>query len=369
MDNNKVPKPLFGASTPSAKVGQIVKDDIKAANALLNQLYGVSQHSRNTPAVNTGPKELFRELAVSENVIDPILASNPLCAGMSKKDIARIKQMINQADVSDVKYTINYADAISSNFVQLVDQIMQQSTSGKLNDVKFKITDMLASMNKMTATLNLFSQAEQSASSWISRTFNDMPSVNEVVKDFSTNLKKVDTTVVELLSDIDSLLTYDQSLESMLASNKDNFDVLNLHVVAGKLIINEYTEKLIPAKQANIKHDDPFAQQDLGFLKSSVDRFSRKVLELEKLQRDVLANATRIRNMQTSNILLAQNIKYAAQYLVPSWKTLCADLITFLQNLGSDTMYQLIKSPLYVAKQQSIQQLVQKQTELEQSFK
>ena len=345
MENrNNGPKPLFGSMPPIAS-----PSETKRTNA-------------------TGPKELFKDLAISENIVDPELVKDPLCFGISNKDIGRIKRIINDVKLTDVKYTIGYADGISEVFVKLVNDMVEQITSGKLGQINTNVSNMIDTMGKINESLDQFNHAQDLAKSWISRTFSEVPSVPKVISDLKFNITKVDLTIKEMVADVDLLLNYVDSLDSMFVSNKESFNLLHLHVIAGKIVVNNYTTKTIPYQTAHIKANDPFALQDLGFLKASVDRFDRKVLELEKLEHSVLLNASRIRNMQTNNILLAERIKYAAQYLVPAWKAHCADIISFIEGLGIQDMCKLVSHPKFVSKQQAITQLIDEQTKLAKSF-
>jgi hypothetical protein len=314
----------------------------------------------------TAGKVLFPSKAVGVDVVDPFYRDHPLCVKLSHKDIARVRNIVDAADIADASYVLHYSDEQRVRFGTLIDGIIKEQTSGKTSQVNDKIQDLLITMEASKELTTILTTPQESGlMRWI-RQGAYVPSVNEVVQKFQNNINRVDVLVVELKSSVSELLKLIDSFDDVFKNNRDNFTLLNLHVIAGKIITERHLTKTLPEMEKTVDTTNIFAGQDLAYFRDSVTRFERKVTELEKLAHSVILNAPAIRMLQMASKDKADRIQQISQTVVPTWKQQCVVLMSALETSSASKIADLQMDKQFIRKKGVLAEIEQSFTSLKQ---
>jgi uncharacterized protein YaaN involved in tellurite resistance len=295
------------------------------------------------------PSTLFPDKAITNQVTDPILAMNPLCAGLVAKDVNRVKTIVDSSNLEQTTFVLEYADGLRNTFADLVNKVISQSAGSPMMTVSTNITELLQKIQFMRSQVKLLTNPP-AKHSWFSFSKSNIPTIPELVFLFQQEIAQVDQLVIQLTKAITFIISDVQTMDQMYKANKDQFQLLNLHIVAGKIIVQKYTNNIIPSRTRQAG-DDIFKMQDLSYLKDCVQRFDRKVLELEKLAQSVILTGPQIRLHQSNSKDIAEQIKQLTLNVVPVWKHQFSTILTVLQSPSFHNISDLIES-------RSFQQLI-----------
>ena len=308
------PKPLFGntntTKAPESKTGAFLKSPLTAVPKKFEAPKAISTKSP--------PSALFPHKAISENIIDPIYAASPLCAGLTAKDIGRVKAIVESAKIEGTTYVLEYADDLRTKFASLVNDVVNHNTGTIMVEVNANISAIIEILRISKTYMNVLMTSEQKVP-WYSFKKEVVPTLSEVVNVFEFQLGRVDDLVESLQNSIQGIVREVTIMDDMYKANREQFLLLNLHIIAGKFIIEKYNNNIIPTHTIEAK-DDLFKLQDVAYLTDCIQRFDRKIGELEKLSQSVLLTGPQIRLRQANSKDLAEQIKQLTLSVVPVWK-------------------------------------------------
>lgn len=227
-----------------------------------------------------------------------------------------IAKKLNLADSNSI---ITYGNDVQQQMSSFADQLLQQVKSGDTGEIGGKLTSIITqakSLNlgglgkggkNMLANLplvgGLFNEVEKFK--------QQFSSISQQIEQISTDLKKAQQT----------LLTRNQTLDEIYKLNLQQFVELNILIAAGKEKINEVTTQVIPRMETEISQsNDALKAQEMFDLKQGLQRFEKRIHDLELTRMTVLQTAPQIRMIQANNQALAEKIQSTIYLTVPLWK-------------------------------------------------
>ena len=129
--------------------------------------------------------------------------------------------------------------------------------------------------------------------------------------------------VVDILDGHQVTLTKDiATLDELFKANTDNYKNLSMYIAAGKEKLKEAREVTLPAMKARAE-----ATQDQGDLQAAsdfaqmIDRFEKKVYDLDLTRTVSQQMAPQIRMIQNNDTLMVEKIQTALVNTIPLWKS------------------------------------------------
>ena len=111
-------------------------------------------------------------------------------------------------------------------------------------------------------------------------------------------------------------------LDKMYEINKNYFKELNMYILAGKKKIEQVKMTDLPAlmekAQASGQAEDA---QEVNDMKAMVDRFEKKIHDLELTKTISLQMAPQIRMIQNNDVIMAEKIQSTLVNTIPLWKS------------------------------------------------
>ena len=129
--------------------------------------------------------------------------------------------------------------------------------------------------------------------------------------------------VVDILDGHQVTLTRDiATLDELFKANTDNYKNLSMYIAAGKEKLKEAREVTLPAMKAKAE-----LSQDQGDLQAAsdfaqmIDRFEKKVYDLDLTRTVSQQMAPQIRMIQNNDTLMVEKIQTALVNTIPLWKS------------------------------------------------
>ena len=139
---------------------------------------------------------------------------------------------------------------------------------------------------------------------------------------FSTLAEQVDTVATTLDATMQGLMVDIEVLEQLYQHNKAFYNDLTLAIAAGKQRLEEARTQELPRlkQEADNTGDTMLAQQVRDFAER-VNRFERRIHDLEISRTVTVQTASQIRLMQSNNQTLAEKIQTSVLTTIPIWKS------------------------------------------------
>lgn len=292
-------------------------------------------------------KPLFPNRAISGNIeVDPFYKNHPLCANLNNKDIGRVRNIVMKADLRDMEYVFCYAEELHNKFSSLVNNIVEESTKGP----SIKINNMIKEIVTLTQTLDpdvllnpkLVSRWDVLLRRATSAELSSQQHVGSFVKKIESTVIAVDNIIYDFISLVKLSIARLDALDILFAANRENFDLLNLHIIAGRIIVDKYNNDIIPKEELRFAEADVFKLQELSQLKDTTIRFSRRIDNLDMTAHSMLQNIPQIRLMQSGIKNMAELANKLQHQMIPNWKMQVAALVNVIVAEGSSTVTEAI---------------------------
>jgi len=130
-------------------------------------------------------------------------------------------------------------------------------------------------------------------------------------------------TMVEVLEGHQVQLMKDTAmLDKMYEINKNYFKELNMYILAGKDKIEQVKNVEIPALMEKAQKTGlPEDAQEVNDMRAMVDRFEKKIHDLELTKTISLQMAPQIRLIQSNDTIMAEKIQSTLVNTIPLWKS------------------------------------------------
>lgn len=360
------PKPLF------PKIGKLVVPPTAGPKPFVPVITAAKQSLPHPPKHEVKP--LFASRAVSNEVdVEPFIRNHPLCAKLSNKDLGRVRNIVHEAKLEDTNYVMNYADDLRTKFSDIVNKIVAEAKLGKMEEISLAMTEVLGLIKSMDVDSIL--NPSKRISGWdvfllrvSEEEYANQNNISAMSKKFTANMATIDVAVAKLLTSITELVTSVDDLDTMFKANKEQADFLNLYIIAGKILVDKQEKQVIPDKEYRLDKTDLFKVQDFAYYKDCVDRFRRKIQDLEVTAHAMLLNVPQIRMMQMNGKNMAEKIQRIAKITVPAWKTQVAVLLRVLVDSRQEKLTDVTSNPKFAQHKPLLESVSQSYSQLISAF-
>ena len=132
---------------------------------------------------------------------------------------------------------------------------------------------------------------------------------------FDTSKEQIDKLIGEIGETQEGLLKRNEVLGEMFENVKSEHHQLGLHIVAGKLALEE-----MQAKASTLDSDTLAQAQELSELKNTMGSLDIRVANLIALQQSALQTLPQIRAIQATNRVLVDKFNTINTVTIPAWK-------------------------------------------------
>lgn len=233
-----------------------------------------------------------------------------------KAKIAEIKESI---DLTDSGSTVQYGIGAQRRLTEFTDSILENVRSkdgGQVGDLLSSLVVEVNSLDPSSLTNDngIFSK--------LPIVKNGIKSIKKLAERYNraeVQIDKIEATLekarMDMLKDIGVFdIMYKQNLEC--------FRELGLYIQAGKESVEEIREKTIPKLRAEAQTSgDPMDAQLVRDFEDEVDRFEKKIYDLELSRTIAVQTAPQIKMIQNNDRVLVDKIQTAVLNTIPVWKS------------------------------------------------
>lgn len=231
---------------------------------------------------------------------------------------SQVRQMVNNLDLVNNPNQLSELGRQSGQSIsQYSDHILKQVKQNDLDEMGAKLGEVVV----QARSLNLSELTEQrSKIPLIGGFLNRMKSNKE---GFVLKFQSVDTHIQKIMHELSAgergLTSRNQMLEQMFAHTLQEFEMLGVSIVTGKIKLAEL-EQQIQHKQMSNLNPSPQQAQEISDLKQIAARLDKRIGDLNALQMSAMQTLPMIRMIQHNNQTLVEKFHNVRELTLPAWK-------------------------------------------------
>ncbi len=305
----------------------------------------------NTPSVSTD--SLSATLTASGNNAVTTTASDALSelnmSQLSEQEKSEVSVLVNKIDITDPMLSISYAANTMGNISRFSESLMQEVRAKDAGVIGEQLTDLLMKVKSVDLTVFDTKQSFLASFPLIGKLFS---TIQRTLLEYQTLAQQVDTVSKKLESAMMELLRNISTLEQLFIRNREYFEQITLHIIAGKQKLAAIQSGDLTAAQEKAQRtNDPMDMQYVRDLVSNIQRFERRLHDLMMSRTIAIQTAPQIRLMQSNSQSLAEKIQSSILSTIPLWKSQIVMAITLhsqrksakLQKEVSDTTNAMLR--------------------------
>ena len=273
-----------------------------SATPITNPLLNTNQAAPNTTLVHTA----------AEAQAAAALTPDQQIAKLPEADQATVNQMAGQIDFT--------RDGIESSYGKDAQRATSTFADEILSDTRSKDTGEAGELlNTMLVTID---EADLGG-------FRTIPIIGQVavsVDKLRRRYQKVDAQIDEIIVRLESAqakLVADISMyDTMYTQNAQQYRELKMTVLAGKKALADFNANQLPALEAEAAASgDAMQAQVLKDFKSKLDRFAKRLDDLDRISVVTLQTAPQIKIIQNADQTIVDKIDTTISTTIPVWKS------------------------------------------------
>ncbi|POE21746.1 toxic anion resistance protein [Pectobacterium odoriferum] len=305
----------------------------------------------NTPSVSKD--SLSATFTASGNNAVTTTASDALSelnlSQLSEQEKSEVSVLVNKIDITDPMLSISYAANTMGNISRFSESLMQEVRVKDAGVIGEQLTDLLMKVKSVDLTVFDTKQSFLASFPLIGKLFS---TIQRTLLEYQTLAQQVDTVSKKLESAMMELLRNISTLEQLFIRNREYFQQITLHIIAGKQkLATIQSGDLTAAQEKAQRTNDPMDMQYVRDLVSNIQRFERRLHDLMMSRTIAIQTAPQIRLMQSNSQSLAEKIQSSILSTIPLWKSQIVMAITLhsqrksakLQKEVSDTTNAMLR--------------------------
>lgn len=282
----------------------------------------------NTPSVSTD--SLSATFTASGNNAVTLTASDALSelnlSQLSEQEKSEVSVLVNKIDITDPMLSISYAANTMGNISRFSESLMQEVRAKDAGVIGEQLTDLLMKVKSVDLTVFDTKQSFLASFPLIGKLFS---TIQRTLLEYQTLAQQVDTVSKKLESAMMELLRNISTLEQLFIRNREYFQQITLHIIAGKQKLAAIQSGDLTAAQEKAQRtNDPMDMQYVRDLVSNIQRFERRLHDLMMSRTIAIQTAPQIRLMQSNSQSLAEKIQSSILSTIPLWKSQIVMAIT-----------------------------------------
>ena len=233
---------------------------------------------------------------------------------LSEKDQQAVRDYAGQIDVSNASEVLQYGSAAQQKLTVFADTALANARTKDTGAVGETLAGLVAQLQGFSAVeekkgfLGLFKKAGNQLATMKARYDKVSVSVDEVANTLEDHR-------ISLLKDI-------AMFDRLYEENAEYYRQLCFYIIAGKEKIESLRANELEAARAKAAETgDPADAQAANDLAAAIDRFEKKVYDLELTRQISIQMAPQIRLLKNNDSLLADKIHSALVNTLPLWKS------------------------------------------------
>lgn len=252
--------------------------------------------------------DLVKEDKVERSVIDSFDESS-----LSESERKMIEDFSKEIDIGNSQLVLEYGAGVQKKMSDFSDSTLSVIRTKDLGEVGDMISNLVVELKGFDASdedkgiLGFFKRGSKKTQLMRANYDKAENNVNSIVK-------SLENQQVTLMKDI-------STLDQMYDLNKNYYKEVSMYILAGKKKLADIKNKELPAlsekaRLSGLQED----AQNLNDLNNQIDRFEKKLHDLDLSRMISIQTAPQIRMVQNNNILMVEKIQSTIVNTIPLWK-------------------------------------------------
>lgn len=252
--------------------------------------------------------DLVKEDKVERSVIDSFDESS-----LSESERKMVEDFSKEIDIGNSQLVLEYGGGVQKKMSDFSDSTLSVIRTKDLGEVGDMISNLVVELKGFDASdedkgiLGFFKRGSKKTQLMRANYDKAENNVNSIVK-------SLENQQVTLMKDI-------STLDQMYDLNKNYYKEVSMYILAGKKKLADIKNKELPAlsekaRLSGLQED----AQNLNDLNNQIDRFEKKLHDLDLSRMISIQTAPQIRMVQNNNILMVEKIQSTIVNTIPLWK-------------------------------------------------
>ncbi len=228
----------------------------------------------------------------------------------------KAKSIAETIDLTDSQAVIQYGVGAQSKISGFADTILTEirnKDAGYVGDV----------LGGLITTINDVDVGSLSGEKgFLGKMFGGLKKrIEKFMQRYESLATQIDTIIGELEQARMNLLKDVAMLDNLFEKNMEYLQDLDIYIAAGKIKIQEFRTKVLPElEQKAAASNDPVDGQRLQDLNQLVNRFEKKLHDMQLSRMVAIQTSPQIRLIQNNNQTLVEKIQSSVLNTIPLWK-------------------------------------------------
>lgn len=236
------------------------------------------------------------------------------------QDKERLESIVAEIDIIDPAMSIAYGASTMSAIAQFSDSMLAQVKSKDAGFVGDQLTDLLLKVKGVD--LAVFETQEEHFLARVPLIGTLFKKAERTITQYQTLTTQIDTISNNLEQSMVKLLRDIETLEQLFLRNREFYNDISMYIFAGREKIKLINANELPTAQQHAKQsNDAMTAQAVRDLMDRIQRFERRLHDLELSRTIAAQTAPQIRLIQSNNQTLAEKIQSSILSTIPIWKS------------------------------------------------
>ncbi|MBQ2160662.1 MAG: toxic anion resistance protein, partial [Firmicutes bacterium] len=230
------------------------------------------------------------------------------------EEMAIIESYAKAVDLTDTNCVLQYGADAQEKLAQFSETALTNVRTSDLGTIGDSLSGLVTELKGFSAT-----EERHGLAKLFHKALDPIEAMKARYDKANANVEKV----VNILDGHQVTLTKDIAvLDELFNANTENFKNLSMYIAAGKQALKEARDVTLPAMKKKAEET-----QDQGDLQAAtdyaqmIDRFEKKVYDLDLTRTVSLQMAPQIRMIQNNDTLMVEKIQTALVNTIPLWKS------------------------------------------------
>lgn len=250
---------------------------------------------------------------MTENALSPIDTNSPAT-------VSKVNELAKKIDLNNQSLSITYGADTMQEIARFADSMLSRVRAKDAGPVGETLTDLLLKvkdidLSALTKDDRGFLERIPLIGSLFNAAQRSLARFNTLAGQVEQIASKLDEAMIGLLRDI-------EVLEQLYDHNKNFHENLSLYIAAGKERLEKARNEELPRlKEEAEKSGDSMAAQAVRDFAEKINRFERRLHDLELSRTITVQTAPQIRLIQSNDQTLAEKIQTSILTTIPIWKS------------------------------------------------
>ena len=311
--------------TDEIKIPEEIKEDAENLQELVEEELGDAAEKEievveaeiveeAEPAQEELKKVQEEAVKIAEDIEDSEVMKIANKVEFTPEELAIIDGYAKAVDLKDTNSVLQFGADAQEKLTEFTESALTNVRTSDLGTIGDSLSGLVTELKGFSAT-----EERHGLAKLFHKALDPIEEMKNRYDKANSNVEKV----VNILDGHQVTLTKDIAvLDELFKANTDNFKNLSMYIAAGKKALKEAREVTLPEMKAKAE-----LTQDQGDLQAAtdyaqmIDRFEKKIYDLDLTRTVSLQMAPQIRMIQNNDTLMVEKIQTALVNTIPLWKS------------------------------------------------